>query len=546
MTDELYLDFSRTGNRRNWERVHGRLEGRLQALALAECLENKGHYLAEIETTIQHLCSRPSWVMPAHDRSLDTFYGRETIIDLGSSDLGWLMATIHYLLGDRLTDSTRKLIKENLNKRIFTPYEAMLAGKQKPMWWFTTTNNWNAVCLANVTGAALAMIPERGKRALYVAAAEHHIMSFLKGFTSDGYCSEGLGYWNYGYGHFLLLTEMVRRATGGNVDFLELPGAKPPASFGVNIQITPGIAPAFADCSIHAKPSPFSLYYLSRRLDESWIAKDEQPDFSRGSLPDGLLFVTLPMDSARSDTDRFVLPERTWFNQAGVLICRPGKTGSCRLGAALKGGHNAEHHNHNDVGSYVVVVDDTLLLADPGAEIYTARTFSNRRYESKAINSYGHPVPVIAGQLQRTGREAQAKILQTKFSDEEDTLVLDITPAYDVPDLKSLTRTFVYSRKKSGSLTITDTVTFSELQSFATALITFGKIEQHGPEELVIREGKKAVSVLIRSTSGKWTISEETIDEDFKDRQKPTRIGIELAEPVREATVTLRITPTND
>ena len=66
----------------------------------------------------------------------------------------------------------------------------------------------------------------------------------------------------------------------------------------------------------------------------------------------------------------------------------------------MKGGHNAEMHNHNDVGSYTVVIGDQPVLADPGTEIYTKRTFTEHRYDSPVLNSYGHPVPVIGGQLQ--------------------------------------------------------------------------------------------------------------------------------------------------
>jgi len=36
-------------------------------------------------------------------------------------------------------------------------------------------------------------------------------------------------------------------------------------------------------------------------------------------------------------------------------------------------------HDHNDVGSYIVVLDDQTLIEDPGAEAYTAQTFSPRR-----------------------------------------------------------------------------------------------------------------------------------------------------------------------
>ena len=94
------------------------------------------------------------------------------------------------------------------------------------MWWLTVTNNWNAVCLANVTGTALALIERPEEKAFYVAAAEKYITNFLSGFTEDGYCSEGIGYWNYGYGCFVRLGHMLQGATGGQVDLFAIPKAR--------------------------------------------------------------------------------------------------------------------------------------------------------------------------------------------------------------------------------------------------------------------------------------------------------------------------------
>src|SRR5438876_12443163 len=45
MTDDLYLDYSRTGNRQRGEAVFFERRSRIPALALAECLENKGRFL---------------------------------------------------------------------------------------------------------------------------------------------------------------------------------------------------------------------------------------------------------------------------------------------------------------------------------------------------------------------------------------------------------------------------------------------------------------------------------------------------------------------
>ena len=74
-----------------------------------------------------------------------------------------------------------------------------------------------------------------------------------------------------------------------------------------------------------------------------------------------------------------------------------------------------------------------MLICDPGGEVYTRRTFSAHRYDSKVLNSYGHAVPVIAGQLERTGAAARGVILETNFTPASDVFTLDIRSAYAVP-----------------------------------------------------------------------------------------------------------------
>ncbi len=47
---------------------------------------------------------------------------------------------------------------------------------------------------------------------------------------------------------------------------------------------------------------------------------------------------------------------RDWFPNGGVLIGRHMSDPKRPFGVAIKGGHNNEHHNHNDVGTYLVAV----------------------------------------------------------------------------------------------------------------------------------------------------------------------------------------------
>jgi len=544
--DDLYLDFSRTGNRTRWQRVSGRRRGRVRTFTLAECLENNGRFIPAFEEIVRVLCSERTWVMPAHDRDLTNFNGTSTDIDLGSSALGWSLATADYLLADKLSPEIRRLIRDNLNRRIFEPYHDMVLGKRRQNWWMTGTNNWNAVCLANVTGSALAVIDSPRQRAFFIAAAENYSKHFLEGFTDDGYCSEGLGYWNYGFGYYVMLSEAIYQATNGKVDLLQDNKVKQAAKFGANIEIINDVYPAFADCSINAKPSSRLMYFLSRRFGFALRSWEQIDPVSAGSSLYQSMMYSFPNSASRAlpGQDPSQNPSiRSWFEQAGVLISRPGPNSSSRLAVALKGGHNQEHHNHNDVGSFVVVLDDEPLLLDPGGEVYTARTFSSRRYESNVLNSFGHPVPIVAGKLQQTGRKAQGRVISRTFTDNTDTLVLDISSAYDVPELRKLERKFVYSRIDKGFLRVTDEVTFSQPCDFGTALITFDSWKQSSPGSLIVYDSQKSLHVEIKVTGADFEIQPETIQEDVSARKQPTRLGINLTRPVTHALVSIMITP---
>jgi hypothetical protein len=545
--DDLYLDFSRTGNRTRWQRVAARRRRRIPAFTLAECIERKGRFLPALEETIAAVCQEKTWVYPAHDRSLANFKGERIDIDLASSAVGVEMATAAWLIGDALSETTRDLIRENLRRRIFDPALAMVAGKRKRNWWMRGTNNWNAVCWANVVGAALAQLDPRDERAAIVRGAVEGQTHFLRGFPPDGYCTEGVGYWNYGFGHYALLAEALVQATDDQLDLFAWDAARAPATYGHRIEIIHGVYPAFADCSVGSQPSERLMHFLSRRYR---LGADPARDDERLVAPGRGLFASMIYSFPNSATkappaeeDLLQLGLRDWFDRAGILIARPPKGSACRLGAALKGGHNAEHHNHNDVGSFVIVLGDRPVLLDPGGEVYTARTFSSRRYVSDVLNSLGHPVPRVAGTLQRRGRKAQGRVVKTDFTDERDTLVLDIQSAYAVKALKSLQRTFVYSRQGAGSLTVTDAVSFDSPQEFETALITLGQWREMDDGSLLIADHDQAVRVELDAEAGDLEVAATTLEADVRTRRQPTRIAIRFTKPVRDASITTTITP---
>ncbi|MCD8260240.1 MAG: hypothetical protein LUD15_01040 [Bacteroides sp.] len=72
----------------------------------------------------------------------------------------------------------------------------------------------------------------------------------MEGYGDDGYCSEGVGYYNYGFRAFILLREEICRATRGEIDLFATPKFARIAQYGRNIQITPKVCPAYSDCRI--------------------------------------------------------------------------------------------------------------------------------------------------------------------------------------------------------------------------------------------------------------------------------------------------------
>jgi hypothetical protein len=548
LTDDLYLDFSRTGNRERCQRVLGQRHSRFQQLVLAECIEDRGRFLPAIDEAIRAVCGDKTWVLPAHDGGLTNFKGTGITIDLRSSDIGWKLATARYWLGDKLGAETRKLIDDRLEQRVFTPFEKMVTTGKPRMGWLRAASNWNAVCLSGVTGAAMANIASRDRRAVFAAASERYVRHFLSGFTPDGYCSEGVGYWNYGFGHFVMLAETLRQATGSAVDLMDAANVRQIAMFGRRMEILPGLYPAFADCDPEARPNVQVMAFLSRRY--GWGMREvERKGFGLATCSTGLCemgvfgFPNSATATPEAKTAATPAPLRDWFSDAGVLICRPASERQHALGVAMKGGHNAEQHNHNDVGSFVVALGRSTPLVDPGAEIYTRRTFGKRRYESNVLNSFGHPVPRVADRLQETGRRAAARVLKTKFMETTDTFVLDLSAAYKVKSLKRLERTFEFSRDGSGKLTVTDTVEFDDPQAFGTALVTFGHWKQIDSRRLRIGEAPDEVIVEIVAEGGEIRVAAEPIREKLPSGRIPTRLGIDFAKPVVKGTIKMAVTP---
>jgi hypothetical protein len=541
--DADYLKFYENGSRSEGEKMMSARAKWLPVLTWAECLENKGRFVPAIEMAIGEYIKQKSWVLPAHDYGKKNFTGTTYFVDLVSADMAQNLAQALYLLNDKLKPALQQQLINELDKRIFKPVMVTLATNSRDnRGWLLTTNNWNAVCLSGVTGAAMAALPNKTDRAKFAVIAETYSVNSIAGFTDDGYCSEGMGYYDYGFSHYIRLRELLYQTTGGKIDLFSGEKIRKIALYPFNIAITDNVYPTIADCKVGTKPYPSIIWYCNKVLG---LGLQKYDTISFAAKMDNIsenVMHAFPNSASRAKsfkTDQPQIGARSYFNNAGIIVVRPGKSTGI-LSASIKGGNNNEHHNHNDLGSYTLVAGQDVIVEDPGGPgKYSATTFGKDRYTIQCIASYGHPVPLIAGKQQLDGEKSQAKIVKTTFTDAQDAVVMDIKSAYPVPTLTNLIREFTYDRAGKGTFKVQDDFEFTTDELFETAIITRAKWKIIDKQQIEFSTASGKVRATIQSTAGAFSLSSETNNEE-----KPAydRIAIRLNKPVKKGTITITYT----
>jgi hypothetical protein len=207
------------------------------------------------------------------------------------------------------------------------------------------------------------------------------------------------------------------------------------------------------------------------------------------------------------------------------LIARSEESDDALILAA-KGGHNAENHNHNDGGSFIVHWRQESLICELGAPTYTRQFFSGERYENIAARSLGHSVPYVNGQEQRVGREYAATVL----AQEGASLTLELVGLYGPEaELKSLVRTLALQTDAEGKpfVTLSDRATFTgEGGMLELPLISMDtEVSVPEPGRAVIR-GKRGALVVTYDPTQATCRAEEipTDDTKFQTENGKTRL----------------------
>jgi hypothetical protein len=448
------LDFVRTGDRNRHSRIsYGKRDALLQ-LVVAESIEGKGRFMDPIINGVWSICEESNWGVPAHIGRTGLPDVTDPTVDLFSAETATLMALTDYFVGDKL-DAINKMFRKRIayetDTRMFAP---MLANPDRYGWMSKTNavNNWNPWIMSNWIAATLFLEKDPARRAEMIHAAMIGLDLYLNSLGDDGGCDEGPGYWGAAGASSFDCLDLLARATGGKVNIYGEPLVRNMAAYIYKAHIAGDYYINFADASPRTRPDGRMIYRFGQAIDDPrmagfglWLTRDsDSPPSIKGSHKirslDGLL-IGPKLPAERSGYEEL---RDAWMADVQVMTAR--SDGGLFLGT--HGGHNAESHNHNDVGDFVIYADGQPVVIDVGSGSYTSRTFSSKRYELWFTRSDHHNLPIIDGKVQGAGRQYAAREVACERTDAAASLTMDIAGAWPADaGVKSWRRQVTLDRK---------------------------------------------------------------------------------------------------
>ena len=454
------LTYVRSGDRSEHAAISFGKRAVLLKFILAESMEHKGRFMEPIINGLWSICEESFWGVPAHIGNTGLPDIENPVVELFSAETAALMGLTDYFVGnelDKINPLLRKRMLFETNRRVFEP----MLTKSSYYGWMSKTkpvNNWNPWIMSNWIAATLLLEKDSNRRALMIHQSLIGLDSYLNSLGDDGGCDEGPSYWFAAGGSTFDCLELLSYATRGTVDIFKEPLIKNMASFIYKSHIGKNYFVNFSDADPKVVADGLLLFRLGKSIQDSSLIKmgmwayhqynyeqysfkPNRENFYKPRFIQNILTIKdLPQNNIN-----LIHTNDTWVEDIQVMTARSNNG----LYIAAHGGHNAESHNHNDVGDFIVYASEEPLIIDVGRGNYTARTFSSARYQLWFTQSNYHNLPIINGRGQLAGRSYEASKIKYLPSSKSSSLSLNIAPAYDSSaGVKIWTRNIILQKQK--------------------------------------------------------------------------------------------------
>lgn len=601
-----FARYRRDGNRTGYESAVFARDKRLSRAAVMAAATLDAPWVDQVVDGVSLLCEQSTWCWPAHD---DVFQRGAMVpdvarpyLDLGAGEVVAQLAWIDHLLGAQLdarAPGLRARMRREADVRVLTPFVT-----RRDWHWLGLhgdAHNWTAWIHGNVLVAGLVLMDAGAARDRLVALAAQGVDRYVAGIPQDGAIDEGSGYWWLGACRALEALDILNHASGGTLgggltdalrETIAFPhrmhlGGHWHLNFADGVARTTAVQPwdalhraarragnedAAAYAATHRHPGrPLAredsgLGWLLRTLtDAQWAQATGTGSASaaQSATKAGPASAAGPEHHIAeiAEPNPAPLPRDVWLPSTQVFLARTTAGAADGLTLAVKGGHNAENHNHNDVGTIVVALNGVPVIVDPGRPTYTAQTFGPDRYDIWTMQSSWHSVPEIRGTAQAHGAEYRARDVTTHADDTAAGIVLDLAKAYPRTDVVHWRREARLDRR-SGHVTIDEAWEFaadgdgdgdgdSVTDHAATRvhLIVAGTVDLHpgrGQAYITALEGAGTVRLQWQPAAIPVTATVRDLDDPYLTDvwgERLTRLEIDVTTLGRSSTLTWSLAP---
>ncbi|NRA39633.1 MAG: heparinase II/III family protein [Planctomycetes bacterium] len=486
LSSELYGEFERNGNRNNFESRYFFRRNALSVWCVAEMLQREGRYLNIIAEHIADIIAEDNWCVPAHNMEIHQRGSKENsyIVDLFAAETAMLLASWWKCIGDELptADTLGEKIRTTVEQRVLGPVDSGVE-----YWWLQGRNNWCPWCASNCLIAAAQLWEDRERFARLAYYLSGAVDKFIDKYPSDGGCDEGPGYWNKAAGAMFVFLETLHSCSDGALGiFTEIKIANM-ANFiqtahmhndwflnfaDAYAKMLPahGLICRFAQRLQSASLQSFAqhIYQLKQQSQEAGVKKFTTGGFWERAVQELVWF-------KRQDAVQTAVKELcSYLPDTEISVARESSDTSQGFMIAAKGGHNAESHNHNDIGQCVLYHDGKPVLIDVGVGTYTRETFIDEtRYALWPIGAQSHNPPIINGLLQKNGEQFHASDCSCENNDDVSTFSLSLIDAYDnKAACTAIDRQVSLQRGASAQVKISDSFTATtDIHSYEIRLV---------------------------------------------------------------------------
>ncbi len=457
MPATLFMQFRATGNRNDYQAAYFERRKNLNTLVMAEMLEQKGRFLPDIVNGVWATCEETWWGLPAHyDTNLpDT--ERQTVAIYSSQTAGDLAWT-QYLLRkefDRISPLINQRISSEIERRQLSPC------RQQRFGWMTAVSNWNPWVCSNWLAAILLSDDTKRQKAEDIKLVLDALDVFYASYPEDGGCEEGPGYWANAGGALFDCVYLLHQASNGQFDLSGEKKFRNIGNFITRIYMGNNRFINHGDSSAKTNTHPglvftYGLFIGSEQMKSfATIRRDEliangQPLASgKGESMGRFVYTFVHLKELLAQERAIPFERDVWLPDLHLFSTR-AEAGSCQgLALAVKGGHNDQSHNHNDIGSYIVYADGDPLLVDVGPEAYNGKSFTKERYTIWTTRSAYHNAPLINGCEQAPGKAYRSTDETAVTNKRFGSFSIDVAKAYPAEaDVKRWTRNCVLLRKE--------------------------------------------------------------------------------------------------